>query len=87
MPDESEGPLLPWITTSEAAELTGYAQGYIRQLIQKDKLHAVKRGGVWFLKREDVMAYAEQMEELGSGKHDPWRSGARKRKDDETSET
>jgi excisionase family DNA binding protein len=66
-----------WITTKEAAELAGYADAHIRLLINRGRLQAVKRGGAWFLRRQDVIVYAEEMERLGPAKHDPWRTGAR----------
>ncbi|MBN1811797.1 MAG: helix-turn-helix domain-containing protein [Anaerolineae bacterium] len=67
-----------WITTAEAAELAGYTPSYIRKAIGRGVLHAKKRGRDWFLKRADVLAYAKKMEQLGSQKHSPWRTGARK---------
>jgi len=67
-----------WITTAEAAELTGYATAYFRQLIQRGRLHQVqKRGRDWFLSKGEVLAYAAKMKQLGPSKHDPWRTGAR----------
>jgi excisionase family DNA binding protein len=66
-----------WITTSEAAKLTGYASAYFRQLIKRGRLQAQKHGRDWFLDRAEVLAYAEKMERLGSKKYDPWRAGAR----------
>jgi len=67
-----------WITTTEAAELTGYARAYFRQLIQRGRLHQVeKRGRDWFLSKDEVLAYSKKMKELGSAKHDPWGMGAR----------
>lgn len=42
-----------WITTKEAAELTGYADAYIRQLIGRGRLKAKKRGRDWFLSKAD----------------------------------
>jgi excisionase family DNA binding protein len=86
MPEASDAPLQDWITTGEAAELTGYTQAYVRQLILKGRLKAHKLGRDWFLKRSDVEEYAEQMETLGDAKYDPWRTGARKRKDEEANE-
>jgi excisionase family DNA binding protein len=67
-----------WITTSEAAELAGYTPSYIRKAIGRGLLRAQKRGRDWFLKKADVLTYAEKMEQLGSQKHSPWRTGARK---------
>lgn len=71
---------IEWITTKEAAELTGYTVAYFRQLILRGVLHAKKRGRDWFLRKEDVIAYAEEMRRLGPAKFDPWRIGARQRK-------
>jgi excisionase family DNA binding protein len=75
MPDDFNS--TEWITTAEAAELTGYASAYFRQLIKRERLQAKKRGRDWFLKRAEVLAYAKEMERLGSKKYDPWRAGAR----------
>jgi excisionase family DNA binding protein len=69
-----------WITTKEAAELTGYTSAYFRQLILRGVLKAQKRGRDWFLRKEDVVAYADEMRRLGPAKFDPWRVGARQRK-------
>jgi excisionase family DNA binding protein len=75
--------LSDWITTKQAAELTGYATAYFRQLIQRGRLPAQKLGRDWFLKKEDVLAYAAEMKQLGSEKYNPWRTGTRKRSEDE----
>ena len=70
---------IEWITAKEAAELTGYADAHLRLLIRRGHLQATKRGGAWFIRKQDVLAYAEEMKQLGSAKHDPWRTGARKK--------
>jgi excisionase family DNA binding protein len=75
-----------WITTVEAAVLTGYTSAYFRQLIKRGKIHAEKRGRDWFLDRAEVLAYAEKMERLGPAKFDPWRIGARQLQDSESEE-
>jgi excisionase family DNA binding protein len=72
-----------WITTAEASELTGYKAKYLRQLINQGRLKARKLGRDWFLNRNDLMAYADEMKRLGPAKHDPWRVGARKRVSDD----
>jgi len=65
-----------WITTTEAAEMTGYSRAYFRQLIQRGRLHHVeKRGRDWFLSKDEVLAYAEEMKKLVATKHDPQRTG------------
>jgi excisionase family DNA binding protein len=64
---------IEWITTGEAAELTGYATAYIRQLIKRGRLKAKKRGRDWFLDKAEVLAYVEKMTRLGDEKFNPWR--------------
>ena len=76
-----------WITTKEAAALTGYATAYFRQLIKRGRLPAKKRGRDWFLDKAAVLAYAQEMRELGPAKHNPWRhdleeQGRGRQKDD-----
>ena len=68
-----------WITTTEAAELTGYAAAYFRQLIKRGRLQAQKRGRDWFLNKMEVLAYAEEMQRLGPRKYNPWRTGSRRK--------
>ena len=70
-----------WITTKEAAELTGYTDARFRQLAIEGTIAARKRGRDWFLSKADVLAYAEEMRQLGTSKHDPWRTGARQKTD------
>lgn len=62
-----------WITTQEAAELTGYSKDYFRKAILRGILKGVKRGRDWFLSRAEVLAYAEEMRRLGPAKHSPKR--------------
>ena len=62
-----------WITTSEAAELTGYEQAYFRILAKQGKVAAIKVGRDWLLDRESLLAYKARMDVLGPQKHNPWR--------------
>ncbi|NLF02730.1 MAG: helix-turn-helix domain-containing protein [Anaerolineales bacterium] len=68
-----------WLTTQEAAELTGYTPEYLRHLVRSRKVRAVKRLRTVFLDRDSLTAYVDEMRRLGPAKHDPWRTGARKR--------
>jgi excisionase family DNA binding protein len=70
-----------WITTTQAAELTGYTPGYFRKAIKRGRLQGQKLGRDWILLKKEVEAYAEKMRRLGPQKHDPWREGAREKKD------
>ncbi len=74
-----------WITTREAAELSGYRPLNIIRLVHKGHVRGVKFGRDWIVNKADVLAYVAEIERLGRAKFDPWRTGAR-RKDDETGE-
>jgi excisionase family DNA binding protein len=62
-----------WITTNEAAELTGYDTSRFRQLAKRGVIQAIKRGRDWFFSKTEVVAYHEEMQRLGAEKHNPWR--------------
>jgi excisionase family DNA binding protein len=68
-----------WITTAEAAELTGYDVTHIRLLVRKGSITGRKFGRDWMIDRESVKDYAEEMKRLGLAKYDPWRTGAREK--------
>jgi len=62
-----------WITTKEAAELTGYSSVTFRQFAREGRIKARKWGRDWFLHKESVLNYVNEMENLGTAKHDPTR--------------
>jgi len=72
-----------WITTKEAAELTGYNQEYIRQMIRDGRIVAEKKGRDWWVDRASIEDYAEEMKQLGIAKHNPWKAGARQKTQEE----
>lgn len=63
-----------WITTNEAAELTGYSKDYFRKAVSRGILKGIKRGRDWFFCKAEVIAYHEEMERLGTAKHNPNRN-------------
>jgi excisionase family DNA binding protein len=69
----SNNSLIEWITTAEAAELTGYNLEYIRQMIRRRVIVAEKKGRDWWVDRASIEAHAEEMKQLGTAKHDPQR--------------
>jgi len=71
-----------WITTQEAAELTGYEPAHIRYLAKRASIKGRKFGRAWMINRESVKEYADRMKQLGPARHDPWRTGARERPTD-----
>ena len=46
-----------WITTSEAAELSGYHPEYLRELIRTEKVHGRKFGNVWQISKQSLLTY------------------------------
>lgn len=62
-----------WLTTNDAAALTGYTQAYMRQLAQRGGVTAIKAGRDWLLERAALLEYARRMEVLGDNKHNPWK--------------
>ena len=71
------------ITTAEAAKLTGYRRAHIRYLLKEGHITGKKFGRDWMIDPVSVRAYIRKMEELGSAKHDPWRTGARQRRSED----
>ena len=54
-----------WITTAEAAELTGYHPDYLRRLIRGGEVRGQKFGPVWQVDRSSLLAYVKRAGELG----------------------
>ena len=60
-----------YITTEEAADISGFHVDHIRRLLRAGKIEAVKKG-VWLIYREDLERYLAEMKALGTDKHN-WR--------------
>jgi len=60
-----------WLTTREAAELTPYTWGTIRQYCSRGTIPAVQRSGMWFIHIRDLMDYVDRMRAEGAQKHTP----------------
>ena len=60
-----------WITSSEAAEVSGYDVQWIRRLARAGKIGAERKGRDWWIDRDKFQAYLAAMTELGSKRHDP----------------
>jgi excisionase family DNA binding protein len=67
-----------WLTTAEAADLTGYSVQYVRRLIKKGRVRAKKWVRDWMIDKASLLEYQRTMAQLGPARHDPWRTGARK---------
>jgi excisionase family DNA binding protein len=55
-----------WITTKQAAELSGYHPEHLRELIREGKVKARKFGIVWQVDRVSLLAYLRKVEKLGA---------------------
>lgn len=48
-----------WISTAEAAELTGYNLEYIRRLIRTGKIKATRKGHDFWIDRASLVEYLQ----------------------------
>jgi len=60
-----------WVSTEDAARLTGYNIKYLRELVRKRRIVAHKVSRDWLVNRESLLAYKAKMDSLGTAKHDP----------------
>ncbi len=63
-----------WITTAEAAQLSGYNVAYLRELIRNGQLRAQKWGRDWQVSRSSLLAFMRAAEASSDN-----RRGAKKR--------
>jgi excisionase family DNA binding protein len=75
-----------WVTTRQAADLSGYTVVYIRRLIKRGRVEAIKTGRDWLINHSSLLAHKARMDVLGPQKHNPWRedlqTGGRKGEQD-----
>lgn len=64
---------MEYVSVEEAAEITGYAAAYIRQLLRQEKIKAAKKGTMWWIDLESLKAYKAEMDALGNDKYFQWR--------------
>jgi excisionase family DNA binding protein len=60
-----------WITTNEAADLSGYHVNYIRQLVRARKLKARKFGPVWQVSKQSLLDYLARAERSDDKRQGP----------------
>jgi excisionase family DNA binding protein len=51
-----------WLTTEQAAELSGYHPVYLRGLLREGKIKGRKWGPAWQVNRKSLLAYIEAAE-------------------------
>ena len=54
-----------WITTAEAAKLSGYHPDHLRRLLVAGKIKARKFSGVWQVSRADLLQFMRLTEQAG----------------------
>jgi len=55
-----------WITTGEAAELSGYSLYHIRRLLRSGWLRGQRFGAVWQVDRESLAEYMREASAAGA---------------------
>jgi excisionase family DNA binding protein len=60
-----------WLSTEEAAQLSGFHPEYIRRLAKAGKIGAEKKGRDWWIDRDMLKTYLDEMDALGPKKFDP----------------
>jgi hypothetical protein len=54
-----------WITTSQAADLSGYHPIYLLELLKSGKVRGQKFGPIWQVDRASLLAYIKSAEKSG----------------------
>ena len=60
-----------WITTHEAAKLTGYDREYIRRLVRFEKITARKFGTIWQVSQQSLINYLQDSKKSSDGRRGP----------------
>ena len=63
---------MEYVSVEEASEVTGYAREYIRRLVRQGKVKAEKKGTMFWVHLESLLAYKREMDLLGTDKFN-WR--------------
>lgn len=62
---------IDWLTTQEAAELSGYHPEYLRDLIRIGAIAATKKGNSWWVDRKSLVAYIKEAEKSKDRRRGP----------------
>jgi len=60
-----------WITTQEAAKITGYTKRNLTKMAKSGNIQSVKRGNMLFFRLGDILQYVQLMQAMGTAKHTP----------------
>lgn len=68
-----------WLTTYDAAEVSGYNPDYIRQLIRSKKVLGRKWGPSWQVNRKSIEEYMKREAKLGERRGAKPKPGSKRR--------
>ncbi|MBI1792634.1 MAG: hypothetical protein HYR70_00395 [Chloroflexi bacterium] len=68
-----------WLTTYEAARISGYNPDYIRQLIRSQKVRGRKWGLSWQVSRQSLEQHKRKTEKLGERRGAKPKPGSKRR--------
>lgn len=60
-----------WITTQEAADLSGYHPDHLRRLIRAGEIRARKLSFLWLVSRQSLMDYLSKANESSDNRRGP----------------
>jgi excisionase family DNA binding protein len=60
-----------WITTQEAAQLSGYHPEHLRRLIKRGDIVARKVSIIWLISRRSLLEFVAQAEQSGDKRRGP----------------
>ena len=63
-----------WITTTQAAEFSGYHAEYLRTLVREGKVKGQKFGPIWQVSKKSLQEYLERAMGLKDRRHGPHQS-------------
>jgi excisionase family DNA binding protein len=55
-----------WITTNEAAQISGYQPAHVRLLIRRGEVNGMKWGRDWMISRESLESYLKRIQSQGN---------------------
>ncbi len=58
-----------WITTSEAAAISGFHPEYVRRLVRNEQIRARKFGVIWQVDRKSLHDYLKKGKETGDKRY------------------
>lgn len=60
-----------WLTTQQAADLTGYHMVYIRDLVRAEQIKGRKWGQAWQVNKASLLAYVEAAKQSKDSRRGP----------------